>query len=182
MKKQKATGGAVAVGDKHWSWAEVDGHGEMWTGTDDVVHASDVLQAARSTRAAMSSDLVDPSMRVAPSTYAAIGEVLDLPAAIERYDAALIAALDVLRVENARALCDYGMPSEYRGWLQLARESAAAFLASSERDESDWPRRHLAEEIIMGCCAVAVSMRFGYATTPFTIAVAIAGLRDAIPA
>jgi hypothetical protein len=178
MEQREAKGGSVLVGQTSWGWAEQGAACEFWCQSDEPQDPAALLDGAKWARAEMSSDLVVPRARTLPSTFAVLGEILALGEALGRYDTVLLEALRFLGVDGAKSMCDYGMPSEYRGWLAWAREKALKALPRLERDAS---RRDVAEEIMMGTCAVAFSMRFGHVNTPFTIAVAIDGLRKVLP-
>jgi hypothetical protein len=155
---------------------EVAGKAEMWVDSGEALDPSEILEARAPVRAATSSDLVEPQVRLMPSTFAIVGSALDVVALRERYDAALLRALHALGVAGAAEMCDYGMPSDYRGWLSWARERADE-VQRTARDSDDSERiRSIAEEIAMGTSAIALSMREGHTVTPYITAVAVKGL------
>jgi hypothetical protein len=133
--------------------------------------------AARQARNEMSSDLMTPTARTVPSTYAIIGQIASVGDLLQPYDELLFQALRQLEVTNAESMCDYGMPSDYRGWLAWARQNAMAFI---ELEEGNADQRTVAEEIVIGTSAVAFSMRYGQVTTPYTLAMAIKGLTEVL--
>jgi hypothetical protein len=114
-----------------------------------------------------------------PAPFEIIDEPMTWYELRKEYDRALGAALRLLGVDS-----DFdgdGMPSEYRGWLAYASEGAQQYLALPRSDRGDDRRRGIAQEITAGASAVAFSMRHGFATLPYTMAAALAGLRQYMP-
>jgi hypothetical protein len=177
--RQLASGGTFHVAETTWGWAEQGSTSEFWCEADEAQDPAAINHAAQLARNEMSSDLATPTARTVPSTYAIIGHIAALGDLLQPYDELLFQALRLLDVTDARSMCDYGMPSDYRGWLACARQSAMPFIDLEEGNED---QRKVAEEILMGTSAVAFSMRFGHMTTPYTLAVAIKGLREALRA
>lgn len=175
--RENASGGTFHVGQTTWGWAEQGANAEFWCAADEPQDPAAINYAARRARDEMSSDLMTPTTRTVPSTYAIIGQIATLGDLLQPYDELLIQALRLLDVANAKSACDYGMPSEYRGWLAWARKNAMPFIDAEEGNED---QRNVAEEVVMGSSAVAFSMRFGHVTTPYTLAVAIKGLRETL--
>lgn len=173
--KDRISEGSVEVGDRTWSYVELEDNVEMWVDSGDALDPREIMDARAPVRAAASSDLVEPRVRLMPSTFAIVGSALDVGELRERYDAALLRALGALGVAGAAEMCDYGMPSDYRGWLSWARERADE-VQRTTRDNDAERIRNLAEEIIMGTCAIALSMREGHTVTPYITAVALKGL------
>lgn len=175
--REHASGGTFHVDQTTWGWAEQGANAEFWCAADEPQEPAAINYAARRARDEMSSDLLTPTARTVPSTYAIIGQIATLGDLLKPYDELLIQALRLLEVANAKSACDYGMPSEYRGWLAWARQNAMSFIHVEEGNED---QRDVAEEVVIGSSAVAFSMRFGHVTTPYTLAVAIKGLREAL--
>jgi hypothetical protein len=174
--KPRVLRGSVGVGDRTWSWVLIAGSAEMWETSGEAVDTSEILEARERVRTAASGGAVEPRVRLLPPASSVLGHDLEAVAVRERYDEVLLRALDRIGVSGGAEMCDYGMPSDYRGWLAWARERARKAPDEVSNEEGAERIRYIAEEIAMGTSAVAFSMREGHAVTPFITSIAIKGL------
>jgi len=174
---ERPNAGHFTVGNLHWRYAEDDGKFDLWCLNDEVT----VPSVAAASRHLRTLHPVRPSairVRTVPAPYEALDEPLTWNDLRPEYDRMLKAALRLLGVD-ANNYDTGGMPSEYRGWLNYARIKAQHYYWTD--GEANDPLTKIAYEVVTGACAVSLSMRNGHVTLPFTMAVALAGLRKHIP-
>jgi hypothetical protein len=180
--------GWVRVKEDHFSFTITAGEATLF-GPDEA-NALSVGRAARALRKALPGLKV--GVRLVLSVRSVVGTDADWNQLLERFNKILRLGLTRLGVDPGaiEELDEGGMPSEYRGFLRQVGDHAQGFLSAlklfpmARSEPSTAPEAtqqdcgHLAEEIVFATRAVAFSMREGYATVPFTIAVALKALED----
>jgi hypothetical protein len=180
--------GWVRVKEDHFRYTIAGAEASLY-GPDEA-NALSVGRAARALRKTVPGLKI--RVRLVPSVIAVIDEDLDWNHLLERFNETLRIGLRSLGVdpETIADLDEGGMPSEYRGFLAEVCAHAQRFLtaweifpisAGESADENATPhlnRKHLADEMVFATRAVAFSMREGWATLPFTMAVALKSLEQ----
>jgi len=178
--------GWIRVKKEHFAYT-IAGRKASIYGPDETSVQS-VSRAARALRRAIPR--LNVRVRLVPSVRSVLLEDVDWYDMLDRFNDALRLGLLTLGVQERLIdqLDTGGMPSEYRGFLARVGHHAQGVLSALEtaprsiiepfEDPNDIrvARRRLADEMVFATRAVAFSMREGYATVPFTIAVALKAL------
>lgn len=172
----RVVAGQFSIGEIHWSFVARDDVFDLWSHAEDV-GVPDLSAASRHLRTLHDTKPSAIRVRTVPAPYEALSDLMTWNDLRTAYDAGLKHALRVLG-SDATNYDTGGMPSEYRGWMAYASEEAQRFISRTRAASEGEDRVMLANEIIMGASSVAFSTRYGHTTLPFTMAVALVGLRE----
>lgn len=178
----------MPVAEGHWAYLRSDTNVVLLGPVDEDVPTRTVAAAARAVKAALAPEKVRLCVRLLPPVRMVLREDLDREQLIEAFNDLLKQSLEFLGATDEEIVewSSYGMPDEYRGWLDMARRHAMKQLVKTDfgwgciGDDVEESKTSVADEIVLGTAAASVSMRHTYATFDLALATAIEGLRTSM--